>query len=86
MGPLKLPKVLPGQLLEIQAPEMHVPGTRYDPFLGDSFGLGVVVFGMVAQDYLKSIIMAVFFGNCSTCLGIFRKFVWGEVWRKLEGN
>eukprot|EP00930_Biecheleria_cincta_P027200 TRINITY_DN1909_c0_g2_i1.p1 TRINITY_DN1909_c0_g2~~TRINITY_DN1909_c0_g2_i1.p1 ORF type:complete len:406 (-),score=56.43 TRINITY_DN1909_c0_g2_i1:249-1466(-) len=34
-----------------QAPEMHIPGMKYDPFLGDSFGLGVVVFGMAAQDY-----------------------------------
>lgn len=34
-----------------QAPEMHTPGGKFDPFLADSFALGVVVFGIVAQDY-----------------------------------
>jgi len=34
-----------------QAPEMHTPGLKFDPFLADSFALGVVSFGIVAQDY-----------------------------------
>ncbi|CAK8991144.1 Serine/threonine-protein kinase DCLK2 (CaMK-like CREB regulatory kinase 2) (CL2) (CLICK-II) (CLICK2) (Doublecortin-like and CAM kinase-like 2) (Doublecortin-like kinase 2) [Durusdinium trenchii] len=32
-----------------QAPEMHVEA--YDPMVSDAFALGVVIFGMVAQDY-----------------------------------
>jgi len=34
-----------------QAPEIHVTGTTYDPFLMDSFALGVVLFTLCAQDY-----------------------------------
>ncbi|CAE7556531.1 MARK1, partial [Symbiodinium pilosum] len=33
-----------------QAPEMHEQGS-YDPCLADAFSVGVVLFGMVAQDY-----------------------------------
>lgn len=34
-----------------QAPEMHTPGAKFDPFLADCFSLGVAVFGIVVQDY-----------------------------------
>jgi len=34
-----------------QAPETFVTGTAYDPFLMDSFALGVVLFTLCAQDY-----------------------------------
>jgi len=34
-----------------QAPEIFVTGTAYDPFLMDSFALGVVLFTLCAQDY-----------------------------------
>eukprot|EP00930_Biecheleria_cincta_P000849 TRINITY_DN102045_c0_g1_i1.p1 TRINITY_DN102045_c0_g1~~TRINITY_DN102045_c0_g1_i1.p1 ORF type:complete len:400 (-),score=47.09 TRINITY_DN102045_c0_g1_i1:110-1309(-) len=34
-----------------QAPEMHTQRSKFDPFLADSFAVGVVVFGIVAQDY-----------------------------------
>mmetsp|Transcript_27549 Transcript_27549/g.50455 ORF Transcript_27549/g.50455 Transcript_27549/m.50455 type:complete len:392 (-) Transcript_27549:492-1667(-) len=34
-----------------QAPEMHDDTTAYDPFLIDAFAVGVILFGLAAQDF-----------------------------------